>query len=81
MAFGLALAVPVLAAALGVLALSKILSRRSLSSSSSAGRCITVEWYIESMTPRKGALPQRGRRQGGWGSYGSIRGEVWVVGV
>lgn len=32
------------------LAPSIILSRRSLSSSSSAGRCITPGWYIESIT-------------------------------
>jgi hypothetical protein len=38
-------------AVLGALAFSTILSRRSLSSSSSAGRCITVERYIESMMP------------------------------
>jgi hypothetical protein len=55
-------------------ALSKILSRRSLSSSSSAGRSITVERYTESMMPG-GWRPSTDRAtMGGVRAYGSIGG-------
>jgi hypothetical protein len=74
LALALGFAGPVLAV-LEEPALSKILSRRSLSSLSSAGRCITVERYTESMMPGGGWRPSTDRAtMGGVRAYGSIGG-------